>query len=300
MHASDQRRAPGHLSRQGPPALRWALFEAAQCARRPNSPDHTYYQRGSGAAGRQPRLPVSRAQTAQAQLPHAARTRRGGPATRMTSAGARQALTHTDAPRPAPAKLLPPPQVDGHHRPSGRNASPSGITPSTIMSPTRKHPGSWTEIRLGARAHHNPRPDHDRAPPNHPAVQPSNPESHLTSDGCTDKEPSSASLGAGAPFRGERAVIKSDEEQQRGDCRELRAVRLAHRPGDAVGPAGRSETAERVAKRKPASTVSGEQSDRQPWAGASQPNAPRLASSTDADSAQSEGAPGIAEGRVRT
>jgi hypothetical protein len=56
-------------------------------------------------------------------------------------------------------------KVDGHHRPSGRNASPSGITPSTIMSPTRKHPGSWTEIRLGARAHHIPRPDRDRAPP---------------------------------------------------------------------------------------------------------------------------------------
>jgi transposase len=44
VHASDQRRAPGHLSRQGPPTLRWALFEAAQCARRPNSPDHAYYQ----------------------------------------------------------------------------------------------------------------------------------------------------------------------------------------------------------------------------------------------------------------
>jgi transposase len=26
VHQSDQRRAPGHLSRQGPPALRWALF----------------------------------------------------------------------------------------------------------------------------------------------------------------------------------------------------------------------------------------------------------------------------------
>jgi transposase len=31
---SDQRRAPGHISRQGPPALRWALYEAAQIARR--------------------------------------------------------------------------------------------------------------------------------------------------------------------------------------------------------------------------------------------------------------------------
>jgi transposase len=43
VHQSDARRAPGRLSRQGPPALRWALFEAAQCARRPNSPDHDYY-----------------------------------------------------------------------------------------------------------------------------------------------------------------------------------------------------------------------------------------------------------------
>jgi transposase len=43
VHQSDQRRAPGRLSRQGPPALRWALFEAAQCARRRSSPDHAYY-----------------------------------------------------------------------------------------------------------------------------------------------------------------------------------------------------------------------------------------------------------------
>src|SRR5512142_3370212 len=32
VHQSDQRRAAGHLSRQGPPALRWALFEATMCA----------------------------------------------------------------------------------------------------------------------------------------------------------------------------------------------------------------------------------------------------------------------------
>jgi transposase len=43
VHQSDQRRAPGRISRQGPPALRWALFEAAQCARRRSSPDHAYY-----------------------------------------------------------------------------------------------------------------------------------------------------------------------------------------------------------------------------------------------------------------
>ena len=43
VHQSDQRRAPGHLSRQGPPALRWALFEAAQSACRSGSPDRDYY-----------------------------------------------------------------------------------------------------------------------------------------------------------------------------------------------------------------------------------------------------------------
>src|SRR6188472_2631280 len=43
VHQSDQRRAPGHLSRQGPPALRWALFEAAQSACRRGSPDLEYY-----------------------------------------------------------------------------------------------------------------------------------------------------------------------------------------------------------------------------------------------------------------
>ena len=43
---SDRRRAPGHLSRQGPSALRWALFEAAQSACRRSSPDRDYYQPG--------------------------------------------------------------------------------------------------------------------------------------------------------------------------------------------------------------------------------------------------------------
>lgn len=43
VHQSDDRRRSGHLSRQGSPVLRWAVFEAAQCAARPASPDHAYY-----------------------------------------------------------------------------------------------------------------------------------------------------------------------------------------------------------------------------------------------------------------
>jgi transposase len=43
VHESDTRRRAGHLSRQGSPVLRWAVFEAAQSAARPSSPDHDYY-----------------------------------------------------------------------------------------------------------------------------------------------------------------------------------------------------------------------------------------------------------------
>ena len=51
VHQSDRRRSPGHLSRQGPPALRWALFEAAKSAARPDSPDHAYYRQVADRLG---------------------------------------------------------------------------------------------------------------------------------------------------------------------------------------------------------------------------------------------------------
>ena len=43
VHQSDSKRAPGHLSDQGPEVLRWALFEAALSGARVGSPDHGYY-----------------------------------------------------------------------------------------------------------------------------------------------------------------------------------------------------------------------------------------------------------------
>jgi transposase len=51
VHESDQRRAPGHLSRQGPSAPPWALFEAAQTARRAGSPDREYYTQAAERLG---------------------------------------------------------------------------------------------------------------------------------------------------------------------------------------------------------------------------------------------------------
>ena len=56
--------------------------------------------------------------------------------------------------------------VDGPERPSGRNASPSGITPSNIMSPAPEPTrGSRTEVRLGARAHTTRTINRAHAPP---------------------------------------------------------------------------------------------------------------------------------------
>lgn len=43
VYASDGKRSKGHLSRQGPPLLRWALYEAAMSATHVSSPDHAYY-----------------------------------------------------------------------------------------------------------------------------------------------------------------------------------------------------------------------------------------------------------------
>ncbi|MGH3125301.1 MAG: IS110 family transposase, partial [Streptosporangiaceae bacterium] len=43
VYSSDGKRAPGRLSHQGPPILRWALFEAGHQGSRTSSPDHLYY-----------------------------------------------------------------------------------------------------------------------------------------------------------------------------------------------------------------------------------------------------------------
>src|SRR5215216_5167338 len=51
VSTSDGRRSPGQLSRQGPEVLRWALFEAAEAAARPSSPDYAYYQQVKARQG---------------------------------------------------------------------------------------------------------------------------------------------------------------------------------------------------------------------------------------------------------
>jgi transposase len=51
VYSSDGKRSRGHLTRQGPALLRWALYEAAFCASRSTSPDHAYYQQVADRLG---------------------------------------------------------------------------------------------------------------------------------------------------------------------------------------------------------------------------------------------------------
>src|SRR6202008_114695 len=82
VYSSDAKRAPGHLSRQGSPELRWAAFEAAKSAARRGSPDYAYYHKlaakRDGHTGKNPTLAVERKISAPL-LSHAARARRCRP-----------------------------------------------------------------------------------------------------------------------------------------------------------------------------------------------------------------------------
>jgi transposase len=43
VYSSDGKRSRGHLAKQGPPLLRWALYEAACLASHTRAPDHDFY-----------------------------------------------------------------------------------------------------------------------------------------------------------------------------------------------------------------------------------------------------------------
>ena len=43
VRSSDRKGPPGRLSRQGPPVLRWAVYEAGKTHARASAPDHAYY-----------------------------------------------------------------------------------------------------------------------------------------------------------------------------------------------------------------------------------------------------------------
>ena len=94
VHESDTKPRAGP-SRQGPPVLRWAAFEAAESATNPASPDHAYYLRSSSACeptGQCCRSRASCCATRTTRCANSATTRsRRPPEPRLSPAGERLA-----------------------------------------------------------------------------------------------------------------------------------------------------------------------------------------------------------------
>src|SRR5207344_2048330 len=74
VSSSDRKGPPGKLSRQGPPVLRWAVYEAGKTHARSSAPDHDYYaavkdrQGGKRPALSEPRKILRRARHILAEL----------------------------------------------------------------------------------------------------------------------------------------------------------------------------------------------------------------------------------------
>jgi hypothetical protein len=144
VYASDGKRSPGHLSRQGPEVLRWALFEAAKAAARPRSPDSpSYTQLKAGQGGNRATLAVAgklvrRVRHTLLGLGDAALARSTGSPWRypggLTRGWCGPAPRQAAVPRPAPAEPLPPRPVRGRPQKTARPRTP-GDTPSIILSP---------------------------------------------------------------------------------------------------------------------------------------------------------------------
>ncbi len=147
-----KRRGQGHLSRQGPPALRWALFEAAYLAARTSSPDHAYYLEVRDRLGAN-RAALSVARKVVRRSHHILRDLgdqawKAAPDMAPVRAPARDQLMFCG---PLPYGSCRHLRVDGLERPGGRS-SLTGSTRYAITSPDGSlHPN--TEIRPGARTH---------------------------------------------------------------------------------------------------------------------------------------------------
>ena len=149
VYSSDGKRAPGRLSRQGSPLLRWALFEAAKCAARPGAPTTPTTPRSATASAvTGPRYRSPARSPDGHTTPCVPSATKPWPPSRTQVAGARICPNTADA----AACSLPPPcrHASGATASKDRAAAPHVSHPSIIMSPDRT--GPRTEIRLGARA----------------------------------------------------------------------------------------------------------------------------------------------------
>ena len=76
VSSSDRKGPPGKLSRQGPPVLRWAVYEAGKSARPHLGPGPPLLRRGQGPQEQQARRAVRGPQDPPAGLSHPGRARR--------------------------------------------------------------------------------------------------------------------------------------------------------------------------------------------------------------------------------
>ena len=155
VYSSDGRRSAGHLARQGPPMLRWALYEAAVYAGRPSSPDHAYFQRVKAGLGGQLAL-LSMARKLARRCHHTLRNlddqvlapAAQPPPPESPDPGARSPPTPPMNPQPAPSNpFAAGPAPDSRPRMSGRTRRDTRIA---ILSPATAQEPS-TQISRGAR-----------------------------------------------------------------------------------------------------------------------------------------------------
>jgi transposase len=162
VHSSDIKRPPGKLSRQGPPLLRWALYEAAKSASAPpRRTTATTPQPGTAATAGWPPCRWPASWPAAATTPCASSARRHWPP-RHDLTGPAPAAPHDPMNlRPAPAMtLLPGPALGSLHRTSGR-------------TPSRGHP--ITHLVAGAVTQRSAHPDKTGRPARRGPAIPPNP-----------------------------------------------------------------------------------------------------------------------------
>ena len=142
VDASDRHRAHGYLTRQGPPTLRWALFEAAMNASHRRSPDHAYYRAvkdrhdGKLAPSRWPVSSHGAATTCCATWIPTSSTRCRPDRHRRFRRPGSPTQRHGSPPRSAPATGLPAASVLDGLLTLTRPRSPRGTSKSRLLSPT--------------------------------------------------------------------------------------------------------------------------------------------------------------------
>ena len=143
VHRSDRSARVGKLTREGSPTLRWALYEAAQSATRPASPDYQdYHALKAPRADPHPGVTHDRPQDRQTQSPPPppARTRRPRTDRRLDHRATAPTAPHqtmASSVQPAPQLLWHPPLVATLTKTERLES-----TPPTTNQPSRHRPPS--------------------------------------------------------------------------------------------------------------------------------------------------------------